>query len=168
MSSDLWHEVYQFLSQEARLLDERRFEEWVELFTDDAFYWAPPRLNRLSKDSAEEVSVLGDLAYFEEDKQSLHGRVIRLRTGKAWAEEPPSRTRHIISNIQVEPGKNDSEVGVRSDFIVFRSHLETDQDLFVGTRQDILRKVNGQWKIARRTIILDHAVLTAKNLSIFL
>lgn len=168
MSSDLWHEVYQFLSQEARLLDERRFEEWVELFTDDAFYWAPPRLNRLSKDSAEEIGILGDLAYFEEDKQSLRGRVIRLRTGKAWAEEPPSRTRHIISNIQVEPGENDSQAQVRSDFIVFRSHLETDQDFFVGTRQDILRKANGQWKIARRTIILDHAVLTAKNISIFL
>lgn len=168
MSHDLWHEIYHFLTHEARLLDQRRFEEWVELFTDDAFYWAPPRSNRLSKDEAQEVGALGDLAYLEEDKESLRGRVKKLRTGMAWAEEPRSRTRHIIANVEVHPGNSESEVEVSSDFIVYRSRLETDQDFFVGTREDILRKVDGHWKIAKRTIILDHAVLTAKNLSIFL
>jgi 3-phenylpropionate/cinnamic acid dioxygenase small subunit len=46
--------------------------------------------------------------------------------------------------------------------------MEKDQDIFVGTRRDILRRVNGELKIARRRILLDQAVLGAKNISIFL
>jgi biphenyl 2,3-dioxygenase beta subunit len=80
---------------------------------------------------------------------------------------PPSRTRHLISNVRV---KNDdgNEIEVHSNFLVYRTRMETDQDLFVGMRKDILRRVNGGFKIARRTIILDQAVLAAKNISIFL
>jgi len=57
---------------------------------------------------------------------------------------------------------------VHSNFIVYRTRMEKDQDIFVGTRKDLLRRVNGQIKIARRTIILDQAVLGAKNISVFL
>ncbi|HEY7558279.1 MAG TPA: aromatic-ring-hydroxylating dioxygenase subunit beta [Candidatus Binatia bacterium] len=56
---------------------------------------------------------------------------------------------------------------VRSNFLVYRTQLEHSQDLFVGTRDDVLRKVNGKRKIARRTILLDQAVLSSANLSVF-
>ena len=85
----------------------------------------------------------------------------------AWAEDPPSRTRHIIANIEVEPGETASELKVYSNFIVYRNRAETEQDFYVGGRQDVLRKVDGAWKIARRKIILDQNVLLAKNVSIF-
>jgi biphenyl 2,3-dioxygenase beta subunit len=80
---------------------------------------------------------------------------------------PPSRTRHLISNIRI---KNDDgrEVEVHSNFLVYRTRMEADQDIFVGTRQDVLRRVGNGFKIAKRTIILDQAVLSAKNISIFL
>jgi 3-phenylpropionate/cinnamic acid dioxygenase small subunit len=85
----------------------------------------------------------------------------------AWAEDPPSRTRHMISNIEVEPGDVASELKVYSNFLVYRSRSETEQDFYVGMRQDILRQVDGAWQIAHRKIILDQNVLLAKNVSIF-
>jgi 3-phenylpropionate/cinnamic acid dioxygenase small subunit len=93
--------------------------------------------------------------------------IARLNTGMAWTEDPPSRTRHLIANIEVEPGETASELKVYSNFIVYRNRAETEQDLYVGSRHDVLRKVDGAWKIARRKIILDQNVLLAKNVSIF-
>ncbi len=165
---DLWHEIQDFLVREARLLDDRAFEEWLELFTDDIVYWMPERTNPWeSDDPADSVSKPGELALFEETKETLRTRVARLATGMAWSEVPPSRTRHLVTNVQVERGETDSELRVRSYFMVYRTQLEHSQDVFVGERDDVLRKVGDQWKIARRTIVLDQAVLQSPNLSIF-
>jgi len=60
------------------------------------------------------------------------------------------------------------EVEAKTAFLVYRSHLETDHQLLSGCREDVLRKVNGAWKVARRTIVLDANVLLDKNLSVFL
>jgi 3-phenylpropionate/cinnamic acid dioxygenase small subunit len=79
----------------------------------------------------------------------------------------PSRTRHFIANIEVEPEQSESLLKVFSSIIVYRNRGETEQDFYVGGRQDILRKVGGTWNIARRKIILDQNVLLAKNVSIF-
>ena len=168
MDHQVWHELQMFLVHEARLLDERRFEEWLDLFTDDLVYWMPERLNPPAKSAfSETFSKPGELALFEESKQTLTTRIARLRTGMAWGEEPPSRTRHLITNVEAEPGGNEGEVQVHSNFLLYRTQLERDQDLFVGCRDDLLRRVNGGWKIARRTVVLDQAVLSAKNLSVF-
>ena len=165
---DLWHEIHDFLVHEARLLDRRSFYEWLDLFTDDVVYWMPDRYNALNTtDPVGGVSKPGELALFEETKETLHNRVARLATGVAWAEVPPSRTRHLVTNVQVGPSKTESEVKVQSNFLVYRTQLEHSQDLFVGTRDDVLRKVDGKWKIARRTILLDQAVLSSANLSVF-
>jgi len=165
---DLWHEIHDFLVHEARLLDDRSFHEWLNLFTDDVVYWMPERFNSLNMtDPADGISKPGDLALFEETKETLHTRVARLATGLAWAEVPPSRTRHLVTNVQVEPSDREFEVSVRSNFLIYRTQLEHSQDLFVGMRDDVLRKVDGKWKIARRTILLDQAVLSSANLSVF-
>ena len=169
MASELRHEIEDFLYHEAELLDERKLREWFELLTDDVRYWMPIRHNPLERPAAvsEELSDPGESYYFNDDKKSLKVRVERVYAKNAWAEMPPSRTRHLISNVRV---KNDdgNEIEVHSNFLVYRTRMETDQDLFVGMRKDILRRVNGGFKIARRTIILDQAVLAAKNISIFL
>ena len=85
----------------------------------------------------------------------------------AWAEDPPSRTRHLIANIEVAPGDTPLELEVYSNFIVYRSRSETEQDFYVGTRRDALRRVDGALRISRRKITLDQNVLVAKNVSIF-
>ena len=179
MREEVIREVEQFLYREARLLDDRRFHEWLELFTADVRYWMPVRSNRYPKSSKaiaildpdryeeEELAKEDELAIFDETKETLDRRIARLDTGMAWAEDPPSRTRHLITNIEVEQGESESVLTVHSNFIVYRNRGETEQDFYVGGRLDVLRKVNGTWKIARRTIVLDQNVLLAKNVSIF-
>ena len=107
------------------------------------------------------------LAVLDETKKTLEGRVARLETGMAWAEDPPSRTRHLIANIEVAPSDTPSELGVYSNFIVYRNRSETEQDFYVGTRRDALRRVGGGLLISSRKITLDQNVLVAKNVSIF-
>ena len=163
----LWLELMQFYIREAWLLDERRLGEWLDLFTEDVLYFMPRRKNVWRRESDREVTAPGDLAAIEDDKRYLQMRVARLESGMAWAEDPPSRTRHLIGNLVVEP-RDSGEVLARTAFLVYRSHLETDQQIFAGSREDLLRPVDGAWKVARRTIVLDANVLLDKNLSIFL
>jgi 3-phenylpropionate/cinnamic acid dioxygenase small subunit len=173
----LIREVEQFLYREARLLDDRRFHDWLGLFTDDVHYWMTARINRYPRSSKSiaildperysEQDIIDDLGLFDEDIRTLTARVARLDTGMAWAEDPPSRTRHLISNIEVIQDDAGSAVTVHCNFIVYRSRGETEQDFYVGGREDRLRRVDGAWKIARRRMVLDQNVLTAKNLSIF-
>jgi 3-phenylpropionate/cinnamic acid dioxygenase small subunit len=163
----LWLELMPFYIREAWLLDERKFKEWLELFTDDVLYFMPRRKNVPRREAHRELTSLGDLAILEEDKRYLQMRVARLDTGMAWAEDPPSRTRHMIGNLEAEPAEN-GEVQARTAFLVYRSHLETDHQLLSGYREDVLRKSDGAWKIAKRTIVLDANVLLDKNLSVFL
>jgi 3-phenylpropionate/cinnamic acid dioxygenase small subunit len=179
MGAEVIRTVEQFLYREARLLDERRFHDWLELFTDDLRYWMPVRMSRYPKGSRaivildedryveEELAREGELALLDETKESLSMRIARLDTGMAWAEDPPSRTRHLITNIEVEAGSTDAELTVFSNFLVYRTRGETEQDFFVGRREDTLRNVEGAWKIARRKIVLDQNVLLPKNVSIF-
>jgi 3-phenylpropionate/cinnamic acid dioxygenase small subunit len=179
MGDEIVREVEQFLFREARLLDERRFHEWLELFTDDVHYWMGARSNRYPR-SSKAIAILSpnryveddrtreaELSIFDETKETLAGRVARLDTGMAWAEDPPSRTRHLVTNVEVAPGDAASELKVYSNFIVYRSRAESEEDFYVGGRQDVLRRVDGAWKIANRKLTLDQNVLSAKNVSIF-
>jgi biphenyl 2,3-dioxygenase subunit beta len=175
---DLIRGVEQFLYREARLLDDRQFHDWLRLFTGDVRYSMVARTNRYPRSSkaiailnadryADEDLGADELGLFDEDIRTLGARVARLDTGMAWAEDPPSRTRHVITNIEIAPGGSDAALTVHSNFIVYRSRGETEQDFYVGAREDRLRRVDGAWKIANRRMVLDQNVLTAKNLSIF-
>lgn len=163
---DLLREVEQFLYAEARLLDERRFHDWLTLFTEDIHYWMPTRSNRMLSDIENELSKPGELAYFDDNLTMLRGRVARLDTGMAWAEDPPSRTQRLITNVQIDAVEGD-EIKVHLCFMIHRGRNETEEDLFIGYRDDVLRRVDGGFKIAKRTIVLGQNVLSAKNLSIF-
>ena len=179
MRDDTIRQVEQFLYREARMLDDRKFHEWLEILADDIRYWMPVRSNRYpvnskaisildgSRYEENELSKEGELAIMDEDKDSLTRRVERLDTGMAWAEAPPSRTRHIVSNVEVEPSANDSELKVYSNFIMYRTRAETEVDFYVGAREDVLRREGGSFKVVYRKIILDQTVLLAKNVSNF-
>jgi len=165
----LRQEVEDFLYREAELLDERRYEEWLELLTDDVRYVMPMRRNVPHDESEREFTREGvDVNWFDEGKDTLTRRVRQIRTGIHWAEEPPSRTSHLISNVQlVAAGPAPTELMVKSRFLLYRNRVETETDVLVGKREDVLRRVNGGFKIARRRIILDQNVLLAKNLTFF-
>jgi biphenyl 2,3-dioxygenase beta subunit len=168
VTPELQQEIEQFLYYEARVLDERRFQEWYDLLTDDIRYFMPTRYNRLKREADKEFSAANEAAFFDEDKHSIAQRLRRLNTGMAWAEDPPSRTRHMLSNVVIRPRGGD-EYEVDSYFMVYRSRLEREIETFVGMRHDVLRRGGGSagFMIAARTIILDQAVLMARNLSFF-
>lgn len=168
----LKEEIEAFLYREAELLDERRYEAWLDLFTDDAHYFMPMRRNVPHDEPEREFTRAGaDVNWFDEGKDTLTRRVKQILTGIHWAEEPPSRICHLISNIQIlaasPTGPAPAEVTVKSRFLVYRNRVETETDFLVGKREDLLRRANGGWKIARRKIVLDQNVLLAKNLTVF-
>jgi 3-phenylpropionate/cinnamic acid dioxygenase small subunit len=163
----LIRDIEEFLYAEAELLDERRFTEWLALLTDDVRYWMPMRRNvKYGEQERENTREQQDMNWFDEGKATLTQRVQQILTGVHWAEEPLSRVCHMITNVQlvhVTP----TEVTVKSRFLVYRNRLQDETDFFVGKRQDVLRRVDNQWKIARRQILLDQNVLLAKNLTVF-
>jgi 3-phenylpropionate/cinnamic acid dioxygenase small subunit len=163
----LQHEVEQFLYHEAALLDERRFHEWLKLLADDLEYWMPVRSTRARGDEQNEFAAAGEGAFFDETKKLMEIRVRKLDTGYSWAEDPPSRTRHVVSNVRVLEKISDTEVRVGCNFILYRSRLVRDEDWWVGRREDTLRNVNGNWMLARRHIFLDQVGLLSRNLSVF-
>ncbi|VEF46092.1 PAH dioxygenase small subunit [Bacillus freudenreichii] len=166
VNSDLQHEITQFLYHEAYLLDHHMYQEWHDLLTDDIIYRMPLRVTTERRDGS---NIVDDMTYFEETKKSLETRVRRLYTKSAWVEDPRTRQRHYITNIMVSPGANSDEYNVRSYFHFKRNRASEHQiEEIIGEREDIIRKVDGQWKIAARTIIPDQAVLTVMNLSMFL
>jgi 3-phenylpropionate/cinnamic acid dioxygenase small subunit len=168
----LKQEIEAFLYQEAELLDERRYEEWLELLAEDVRYWMPMRRNVRFGELEREFTREGlDINWFDEGKDTLSRRVQQILTGVHWAEEPLSRICHMVSNIQllhVNPSLLEPvEVAVKCRFLIYRNRVATETDLLVGKREDVLRRVNAQWKIAQRKIILDQNVLLAKNLTFF-
>jgi biphenyl 2,3-dioxygenase subunit beta len=178
MPPELQIQIAQFLYREARFLDERRFREWYDLFTDDVKYWMPLRLSRFAKGTRAIKAVAGrevvedtttehEMAFMDETKTSLRMRIERVETGMAWAEEPPSRTRHLITNVEVDERDEAGNLTVYSNFAVFRSHLDVEEDCIIGHRKDLLRPHGDSWQIASRTIVLIHNVVQAKNMSMF-
>lgn len=170
----LHHRVEQFYFLEAARLDARDYRGWFALLADDLTYRMPLRFNRTARERSHEFSRPGESFLFDEDKASIDRRIKRLETGMAWAEEPPSRTRHAISNVRVHPsglsanaddpiggnpsgtngglepaGAADAQssgdtVVVTSYFHVYRSRLERQVDQLVGERTDRLRIVTGE------------------------
>ncbi|MGW0707532.1 3-phenylpropionate/cinnamic acid dioxygenase subunit beta [Streptomyces sp. NPDC002643] len=165
----LHFEVQRLYAVEARLLDQHRYADWLELFAEDLHYWAPVRSNRLRRQQALADGSPGEVAIFDETKASLAWRIRRFDSGMAWAEDPPSRTRHLISNVLVWEGDTDGEYIAESAFLCYRNRLEREVDIYAGGRSDVLRRTEeGGLLIARRTILLDQNVLLAKNISTFL
>lgn len=168
---DLMREIKDFLYAEADLLDEREYDQWLDLLTEDIVYWMPMRKNVAYRDRDKDITEEDDLAWMHDDKETLIKRVKQLQTGIHWADEPISRVSHVITNIRLAEhitslGEGEKTM-TKCRFIVYRNRVEDETDLLVGRREDTLIRVNGELKIARRKIILDQSVLLAKNLTMF-
>jgi 3-phenylpropionate/cinnamic acid dioxygenase small subunit len=165
VGGSLYASIVDFLYREADLLDKGRFREWLGFLTEDIDYRMPVRTTRMR---AAGPGYSEDMDFLIEDMASLKMRIGRVETEYAWAEDPPSRTRHLITNVLVEAGENDNEVQVMSNFLVYRTSGDiSTPDLFSGLREDVLRDVEDEWRLARRMILVDHTVMGASSLSIF-
>lgn len=159
-------EIERFYADEAALLDAHRYAEWVQLFTEDTHYFMPIRRTRLRKQLDMEFTKPGEMAFFDDPKEVLLGRVAKLASGSAWAEDPPSRTRHLVTNVRVVQDRGD-ELDVHSNFILYRTRLKSEETTWIGSRQDVLRRQDGSLLIAKRVILLEQTVLLSQNLSNF-
>ena len=148
--------------REARLLDERRFDDWLALFAEDATYWIPARETRPDGDKA---SAPEELALIADDKKFLIERVRRLQSPLAHAERPPSRTRRFVSNVEIV-GEADGALDVHSNLLLYQSRLERTESLFVGKREDKIRRKHDGFEIAARKVLIDQTLLP-RSLSVF-
>lgn len=178
---ELHFEVEQLYYEEADLLDEGRYLDWLDLLADDLDYWMPTRTNRLRRQQALSIASRGEAAFYDETKESLAWRIRRFDSGMAWAEDPPSRTRHLVTNVRVvhvDPSERaeftEDDLVARSNFLVFRNRLEREENIFAGQRTDVLRRVRSpedvtpdRLVIARREILIEANVLQSKNISTF-
>ncbi len=158
--------VRDFLYLEALALDERRFRDWLTAFAPDARYEVPVRVTR---DKLAEWELAPNARIFDDTRRTLEFRVERLETDFAWAEQPPSRTRHFVTNVLVQATEKPDEVCARSNCLVYRSRGdEPDPGIFSVQRKDLLRRSGDSWLIVHRWAALDQSVVNAHNMSIFI
>ena len=134
-----------FLVHEAALLDEGRFDEWLALFTDDAFYWVPSEPNQASPHDT--VSLIYD------DRRLLETRVRRLASPRIYSQEPPSRTSRMIGNMRIVEAQPDGGRLVRSKFVLVEYRRE-QQRLFAGTCFHKLVPLAGALRIKMKRVNL--------------
>jgi 3-phenylpropionate/cinnamic acid dioxygenase small subunit len=168
---DLMREIEDFFYTEADLLDEREYDQWLDLLTEDIVYWMPMRKNVSWANRDKDITAENDVAWFHDDKETLRKRVKQIQTGLHWADEPVSRVSHLITNVRLTDPLSALDEGTKATtkcrFIVYRNRVESETDFLVGRREDTLTRAQGQIKLARRKIILDQSVLLAKNLTMF-
>jgi len=167
----LMREIEDFFYDEADLLDEREYDQWLDLLTEDIVYWMPMRRNVSWHNRDQDITAENDMAWMHDDKETLRKRVKQIQTGVHWADEPVSRVSHLITNIRLANpitslGEGEKAL-TKCRFIVYRNRVEDETDFLVGRREDTLLRTSGKLKIARRKIILDQSVLLAKNLTMF-
>lgn len=167
VGAPVYNEIVEFLYDEAELLDNLKLAEWGGLLATDLVYTAPLRQTLGSARQAD--TFVRTMQHFHDDYRSMMGRIMRLTGKSAWAEDPPSRTRRLVTNVRVRTTGNAEEFAVVSAMLVTRSRFNFDEfDLISGERHDVLRREGASFKLARREILLDQAVLGTPNLAIFL
>jgi 3-phenylpropionate/cinnamic acid dioxygenase small subunit len=170
---DTKREIEEFLYDEANLLDERRFTEWLDTLAEDLRYFMPMEYNvKFGEHAAREFTKREEqMSWFNEGKWSIGKRCEQILTGVHWAEEPLSRVCRLVTNVQLKAigagASGETEVDVSSRFLIYQNRCEYEQYFFVGDRLDLVRKTAEGWKLARREIRIHQNVLLAKNLSIF-
>lgn len=159
-------ELTEWLYDEAELLDEGRLDEWLLLVTDDVRYRVPIRIHKEVTGTSRVTGVRADSFHLDEDRTSLQMRVDRIATGFAWAEEPPSRLRHHVSNVRVRRIVGSDDLAVRSNVLVYRGRWDRpEHDLMSAERHDRFRPTDDGWRLASRTVVLDSTTVPMLNLT---
>jgi 3-phenylpropionate/cinnamic acid dioxygenase small subunit len=155
----------QFLAREARLLDEGRETEWLDLLDDDLLYVIPvrqatePRTNEVNRAAFR----------LRDTKEHVRVRVARLHTGIAYSEVPPSRTLRVVGSVEVVPTGDPAIIEVCSALLVYRQRgIDPHFDLIPARRNDRLRITPAGPRLLSREVILTETSLNTPNLGVFL
>ena len=165
---ELAYQVEQFYFRESRLMNQRQHRQWLEsMVHPDIHYWMPITENRFVKDKRPDPTP-EDGGIFNDNYGDLDDRIKRLETGMVWMEDPPSRIRHLVTNIEVYHHDQDDRLTVYSNFHVYRNRRQRDEANLIGGREDTLIRDGEGFKILRRQINLDMRVVLDKNLYVFI
>ena len=166
VSRDIVWDIQEFLYREALAVDERRFRDWLAYLADDIRYEVPVRVTR---EALADWELSPTSRIFDDDLKTLEVRVRRLETDFAWAEQPPSRTRHYVTNVLVDHTEVEDEYLVSSNCFIYRSRGDDpNPSLYSMFRKDTVRLTENGWRLARRWAAFDQALINAHNLSIFI
>lgn len=159
-------EVTDFLHYEAELLDKLAEREWLDqMVSRDIVYQVPVRQ---TVERARGNGVVEGMFHLNENYGSLAAKVARNETAFAWAEDPPSRVRHFVTNIRVRTGGSVDLLEAKSSILLYRTRQDqTDPQLLGGERSDTFRREDGSLRLLRRSVLLDLTVIGTHNLSIF-
>src|SRR5687767_10712739 len=138
------HRCEQFLAHEARLLDEAKFDDWLALFTADAWYWVPSEPHQANPHDT--VSLIYD------DRRLLETRVRRLASPRMYSQEPRSRTSRVVANVTIEDAEGRAAT-LRSKFLMIEYRRE-QQRMFAGTAWHRLVQIDGAVRIAWKRVDL--------------
>jgi 3-phenylpropionate/cinnamic acid dioxygenase small subunit len=134
-----------FIHNEVRLLDDRRFEEWMELFAEDGHYWVPT--------VPDQEDPLRTASLFYDDRRAMKARFTRLKHPRIHVQTPPSRTRHLVSGIQLLSSIKD-ECMVSSNFVMLEYRPGYEQRLYGGEYVHRLRWTSGRPSIFMKRVNL--------------
>ena len=166
LGSEIYNRMLETLYDEAAALDERRIDDWIAMIAQDIIYQAPIRLTRTGPNRDRDV--MRTMFHFDENYDSLMMRSGRLQKS-AWAEDPPSRCRRFVTNVRIGECETPGEYEVVSYLFLERSRGDSpDNERATAERRDIWRDVDGEYKLARREIIVDQSVLGMSNFAVFL
>lgn len=162
----IYQECVDFLNAEADLLDHHLYKKWSDLLTDDIIYKVPMRITR-EKNAGSEFSHVS--YHMNETRGSINMRIKRNYSQYNWAEDPVSRTRHFVSGFKMdEVDEKGEKVEMRTNLLLFRNKFDSpSSELISAERFDTLRKVDGQWKLAKRIVHLDHTTVPMNNMALF-
>jgi 3-phenylpropionate/cinnamic acid dioxygenase small subunit len=166
VTAETIREVTDWLFREAELLDAGKYRQWLETVSEDVHYVVPLRVTR---EREAPTDIIAGMNHMDDDWDSMEMRVLRLETEYAWAEDPPSRSRHFITNIRVEPGDAPEELQVRSSMLLYRTRGDQPTyDLLSGERSDVLRREEGVLKLVTRSVLLDQTTVMTHNLALIM
>ncbi len=148
IDAGLEREVAALISREAMLLDRRRWQEWLDLYTEDAVYWAPAWASEEEINTDPEIQL--NLIYLK-NRGRLEDRVFRIESRQSWASLPLDRTVHVIGNVLVERVAGDA-VDATANCIV---HVYGKKGAATrGSRYDFaFKRIDGALKITRKKIV---------------
>ena len=135
-----------FLIQEARLLDERRFREWMELFAEDGTYWVPA--------APDQASPFDQASLFYDDRELMKTRVERLEHPRIHVQTPPSRTAHLVGNVLLEQADEAKGEYVVGSTVIMVEHRDEVQRLFAGRQRHRLRRDDAGLRIVEKRVDL--------------
>lgn len=164
VDAGIYIEIQRFLFLEAALLDRRDYRAWLALTTEDIRYCVTAAVARDAGAKAVNYSIV------DEDLVGLKSRVDQISNPRLTrAENPPSMTRRFVSNIEAYHGNSPGEFSATSYLLAYRSRPSAPEGgFYVAERQDVLRKIGLEWRLARRSVRLDHIMIFDGALSTLL